>query len=192
MHGRLPPNIYWPLTILQAFIFPAVLLTSVCSGSLNNMLPHRCLGVIPVIGIKYLLNVVVMEAGLIALTIGMGMMLAGMTSFSSAMFSPVRVPVPNGILSIASLPVLAGAVYLLHVACWQLGLFYRRHHAEFPWVLQHFVKGDRDDLLGQLERRRADEVRQRAEQRRQQLEADRQSRDAGRTRLTSLSAESRV
>ncbi|MFT3786184.1 MAG: hypothetical protein QM770_08465 [Tepidisphaeraceae bacterium] len=154
MGGTLPPQIYWPLVIVLAFVFPAALMTAVCSGTVNNMLPHRCLGVIPVIGVKYFLPVIAMGAGLITLVAGLAMMVTGMTGLNATMLSPVKTAIPIGFLSVASLPVLGGAVYLLHVACWQLGLLYRRHQSEFPWVLQHFVKGSRDDLLSQLERRR--------------------------------------
>ena len=42
------------------------------------------------------------------------------------------------------LPALLGGIYLMHYFCWYLGILYKAHHAEFPWVLQRYIRDPRD------------------------------------------------
>jgi hypothetical protein len=49
----------------------------------------------------------------------------------------------NGILQVVfhwavQYPLLLVAIYVMHAYTWYLGLQYRRHHADFPWVLQRY------------------------------------------------------
>ena len=44
------------------------------------------------------------------------------------------------------LPLLAVCVYLAHFFCWHLGLLYRAHHDDFPWLMQRHVKRNRATL----------------------------------------------
>jgi hypothetical protein len=36
-------------------------------------------------------------------------------------------------------PLIAIAIYLMHLYCWHLGILYRRHQQDFPWVLQRHI-----------------------------------------------------
>ena len=42
----------------------------------------------------------------------------------------------------AALPL--AAIILMHYFCWVLGIMYREHQPQFPWVLQHHTR--REDL----------------------------------------------
>jgi hypothetical protein len=36
-------------------------------------------------------------------------------------------------------PLLLIGIYAMHAYAWYLGLQYRKHHADFPWVLQRYT-----------------------------------------------------
>jgi hypothetical protein len=36
--------------------------------------------------------------------------------------------------------LLLAAIFVVHVFCWHLGLMYRAHQPEFPWILQHHIR----------------------------------------------------
>ena len=46
-------------------------------------------------------------------------------------------------VTLVVLPALGAGVYLMHYFMWYLGLMYRSHHDQFPWVLQRHIR----DLL---------------------------------------------
>ena len=45
------------------------------------------------------------------------------------------------------LPLTAVSVYLTHFFCWHLGLLYRAHQEEFPWILQRHISKRRDPVM---------------------------------------------
>jgi hypothetical protein len=36
--------------------------------------------------------------------------------------------------------LLLASIILIHVFCWHVGLMYRAHQPEFPWILQHHIR----------------------------------------------------
>jgi hypothetical protein len=52
------------------------------------------------------------------------------------------------------MPLQFMTIILLHFASWHLGLIYRRHHDQFPWVLQKHVSARRE-----AEAKKAAEIR---------------------------------
>ena len=126
------------LLLLGTFAFPAVVLTTVTSGTLNNLRPDRVLGVIKASGWSYLIAALLwlatLGAYIFALT-GSIFFLIGMGSLSD----------PDGL--VAKLmsrgafvyPTMFLAVLLAHWFCWHMGLIYRFHHDRYPWVLQRHI-----------------------------------------------------
>lgn len=162
-----PTAAWWAATGLFYLSLPALVLTSTSSGALNNLLPHRAFGVIPACGIAYLPAVLLLFAGIEALLAGSQMILHvgrraadWMLSVNSPSPAPTAYPALTPLLeNIIAAPTVLLAMYLLHAAAWFLGLLYRNHHHEFPWVLQHHVS-TRNDTIKQLERMRQDRARQ--------------------------------
>lgn len=143
--------------LLGAIFFPAVLLTTTTSGSIANLRPDRLMGVIQTIGVPYVLVVIFSTIGLAVYGAGIaGFHIAFLTLFSS---SQLRVPLIGGIISS---PLMLGGIYLSHLTCWFLGMQYRVHHVEFPWVMQRHQKRVRSDTMSQLEERRRQQERARA------------------------------
>ncbi len=126
--------------VIGTFFYPAVLLTMSTSGTAANLRPDRLLTVIRDCGLAYwaavLLWIVASCTYLLALA---ALQLALLRLFGLPLGLPGRVPA--FFIGAGSLLV---AVYLMHWFCWHLGLLYRAHHDEFPWVLQrHHPRGDR-------------------------------------------------
>jgi hypothetical protein len=121
------------LQVIGSLFLPAVLLTSVTSGTIANLRPDRVLAVISLCGSQYLLSVI---AYLLA-------MAAALLVFLAPALLPVN---PNNPIikrmgeAYVLLPLLAVSIYLAHFFCWHLGMMYRAHHEQFPWVLQRHVK----------------------------------------------------
>lgn len=162
-----PEAVWWATAAIFYFAWPAFALTAVLSGAANNLLPHRALGVIPPIGLRYLLPVVCVVAGVELLTAGSAMMLnVGNRALAWLMATGVPPPVTpiypllNPLLENTLAPLLLlVASYLLHAAAWMLGLLYRQRHEQFPWVLQKHVS-TRADTQRQLEERRRQQLEQ--------------------------------
>jgi len=116
---------------LGTMMFPAVLLTSVTSGTILNLRPDRCCRVIVAMGARYLLIMMVFVLGVasygagIVTTVMNGAAFIGTSRISNWLCSA---PVAYSLLIIG--------IYLMHYFCWLLGLEWRRRHAEFGWVLQ--------------------------------------------------------
>lgn len=156
-----PTAAWWGTAAVFYLALPALLLTSTSSGALNNLLPHRALGVIPACGIGYLVSAVLLFVGVEALVAGSQMtlsvgkrvavwMLATGPTPSIAPAYPSLAPVLENVLAV---PTVLLGMYLLHAGAWFLGLLYRNHHADFPWVLQHHIS-TRTDTVKLLEQRR--------------------------------------
>ncbi|HEX8520948.1 MAG TPA: hypothetical protein VF669_01745 [Tepidisphaeraceae bacterium] len=119
--------------IFGAMIFPALLLTTATSGSILNLRPDRVLRVIKAMGFSY---VVIMIGWFILSKAYLITILATGLSFLHLFDRDQQFPYDWYLNGIYTYPALITVVFLLHALMWYLGLQYRFHHAEFPWVLQ--------------------------------------------------------
>ena len=126
------------LLLVGTIVFPAVILTTVASGTFNNLRPDRVLGVIVNSGWSYVAAVALWIVSFAAYIFAM----------TGSLFFLVRMGTPTGTAGIASSPLSHGfivypammfAVFLAHWFCWHMGLIYRFHHERFPWVLQRHI-----------------------------------------------------
>ena len=127
------------LSIVGTLAFPAILLTSTTSGTVLNLRPDRVWGVITHCGVAYLF----MLAGWI-LAIGIYLF-----SIVGAEIALLTLPRRIGGAPMAwyemlfhwalQYPLLLVGIYAMHAYAWYLGLQYRKHHADFPWVLQRYT-----------------------------------------------------
>jgi hypothetical protein len=128
------------LSIVGTLAFPAILLTSTTSGTVLNLRPDRVWGVIKHCGVSYLfmLGGWVFAIGLYMLsTIGAEIALLSLprrigggatTGWFDMLFHWAL-----------QYPLLLVGIYAMHAYAWYLGLQYRKHHADFPWVLQRYT-----------------------------------------------------
>jgi hypothetical protein len=119
---------------LGTFIFPAILLTLVGSGTPVNLRPDRVMNVISRCGAAYFYTTVVwIVAGFIYLWgfLGSSMAVAAAMNFTTAnhWYLHWRIMVP----------VLVLGIILMHYFCYCVAMLYRKHHDEFPWVLQRHI-----------------------------------------------------
>jgi len=128
------------------YFFPATLLTTLCAGSYLNLRPDRIIGVIRACGLGYWVSVIAFAIG--------GMVYLGSIGFVTFAFIHLFAsgPIGDKMLALAggSTTLLLG-IYLMHFACWHLGLLTRVNADRFPWVLQRHVHSRRTDTLAQLE-----------------------------------------
>ena len=113
-------------------VAPALLLTCITAGTLNNLRPDRVLGVMRAGGKQYQLAVVswILAAGIY----GFGLY-----------YTNVLIDDAEGgggsheswewWLSYSA--IIAG-FYLMNLFCWQMGLYYRNYHELFSWVWQKY------------------------------------------------------
>jgi hypothetical protein len=126
------------LFVLGTCSFPAVVLTTGTSGTLNNLRPDRLLGLIRAAGWTYAAGALLWVASMAAYIFAM----TGSVFFIVRMGS---LPGAGGIaasrLSHGAIvyPSLMFAIFVTHWFCWHMGLIYRWHHAHFPWVLQRHI-----------------------------------------------------
>jgi len=166
------PIVEW-LTLLAAIaaalIWPAALLTAATSGSIANLMPQRILKTAIASGWKYFVVAGTGLVGYYLTAVGVAMMFITGIVFAEILFPSPVAPVAARqigpftltptLVTILALPTLAAGLYFLHVFGWQLGLVYRRHHANFDWLYQGRIKSDRDDLTSKLKQmRRAGKV----------------------------------
>jgi hypothetical protein len=132
------------LLLAGTVLFPAALITTVTSGTFNNLRPDRVLGVIAASGWSYVAAVGLWVISFCAYVFAM----------TGSLFFLVRMGTPTGTFGIASSPLSHGlvvypammfAVFLAHWFCWHLGLIYRYHHDRFPWVLQRHISTRRQE-----------------------------------------------
>jgi len=138
------------LHLVGSFFFPAVLLTSVTSGSILNLRPDRVLKVIDLSGMSYFVSVAtwLVVGTLNAWLLGGPGMIANFVLAKVMRLSAFNNYAVVGLVTLVS-------IYLTHFFCWHLGLIYRAHHDAFPWVLQRHIKKQRTDTMSQLEAFRA-------------------------------------
>lgn len=166
------------LAVLFYTLVPALLLTLITSGALNNLVPHRALSVIGASSWHYW---VVAALGYVATAVfGFATVWGASAGYTSLAMVSNGQAVPLGGTIVPGLPhilevflaplAVFGAMYLLHVFAWQMGLMYRLHHERFAWVLQKADKSTRTDTNAQLQRRRQREAEARAREARANLE----------------------
>jgi hypothetical protein len=122
---------------IGTIIGPAVLLTTNTSGSSLNLRPDRVLAVMHICGRNYVgLMLLWLFTWPIYFFLGwIGFLLIMRDTFS---LSLTHSDIPGGWF--LTLPALVVGVFLMHWFSWYLGLIYKAHHAEFPWVLQRHVR----------------------------------------------------
>jgi hypothetical protein len=122
------------LAAIGTFFFPAVLLSTTCSGTYVNLRPDRVLGTIGAIGGKYILVVLLWIVGGLTYAIGTGCAIVWAVRML-AFIKPPRPPLSIGL----SLALMAIGLYLMHMLSWILGGFYRNCHKDFPWAFQRHI-----------------------------------------------------
>lgn len=134
-------SLFVTLSIVGTLAFPAILLTTTTSGTVLNLRPDRVFGVIKHCGAAYvfmlvgwvvafgvyLMSIVGAEMALVALTVPRPIAGAPTTWFDIVFHWALQYP------------LLLVGIYLMHAYAWYLGLQYRKHHADFPWVLQRYT-----------------------------------------------------
>ena len=165
------------LAVLFYTLVPALLLTLITSGALNNLVPHRALSVIGASSWHYWVVAAlgyVATLGFVFATVFAGSagytFLAIVSKGQAAAFGGTILGVPHWLEVILSPFMVFVAMYLLHVFAWQMGLMYRLHHEQFAWVLQKADKTERNDTLAQLHRHRQREAEVKARKARENLE----------------------
>jgi hypothetical protein len=122
-------------------LFPAVVLTTTTSGTVLNLRPDRVLGVMRRLGGSYITAVLFwcVAAGVYVL----GFFGTNVTLIQAFEKSPPKW-MEIAFHPAITYPLLLAGIYLMHAFCWYMGLQYRWHHAELPWVLQRY-SSRRDD-----------------------------------------------
>jgi hypothetical protein len=117
-------------------VFPAVLLTLTTSGTWHNLRPDRVAGVMRRCGVFY--PVLVVEAAICMAIYPM----AVLSSLASTMRGVGMKLGDVGLLGnpLIGYGLLVVAIVLIHLFCWHVGLMYRAHQPEFPWILQHHIR----------------------------------------------------
>ncbi len=119
-----------------AVAFPGVLLTSVAGTTVLNLSPDRLLGVMRICGIRYFAAVF---TGILSLTLT-ALFLLGPASLPPLAWIP---GVQNFDRLFLLLPGVAMTIYISHFFTWHLGLLYRQHHDQFPWLAQRHLRTPR-------------------------------------------------
>lgn len=134
-HSRWQYPAYLGLTVLGFVFFPALLLTLNTSGTIRNIRPDRLVGVMIQAGSKYVLAVV-------EFPVILGVYYWGILGVDEVCRRVAKLAPPQHDWMSAPVlvfPLLIIGVYMMHYFCWYLGLIYRDHHDEFPWVLQRHI-----------------------------------------------------
>ena len=131
MYAEMGPWLALLFAGLGTILMPAVLLTTTTSGTVLNLRPDRVMGVMRACGGGYVLGVLlwVVAGGVYFLGV-QAVALNWVAQFSRGFRSVLGMP-------LIAYPMLFLGIFLMHLFCWYLGLLYRAHHAQFPWVLQH-------------------------------------------------------
>jgi hypothetical protein len=144
--GHLDFSIMLIVEFVGSFFFPAILLTTVTGITPSNLRPDRVLNLIRICGGDYLLSVGIFLLALVPMAIYIAP--------DAILPADVRDTVESHIDQLkVILPLSAVSVYLMHFYCWHLGLMYRAHHEEFPWLLQRHEKR-RDPVMAPPRRNR--------------------------------------
>jgi hypothetical protein len=120
---------------IGTFAYPAVLLTLSGSGTILNLRPDRVLRVIGRTGAAYFLVMIIWMIasvgyfwGFVGSAIATGRLMSGSPA-QNLLFSWPAV----------TIALLVG-IFFMHYLCVCLGLIYRAHSNDFPWILQRHVR----------------------------------------------------
>jgi hypothetical protein len=131
------------LGAIGTFLFPAVVLTLQCGSTALNLRPDRLFTVIAVCGRDYKWAVFAwIVAGVLYLWSWGGSTLAAATAMQGNNF-PIWLASP-----IVTLPVLIIAIFAMHYFAVSVGMLYRVHNVQFPWILQRHVPIHRNPAPG--------------------------------------------
>jgi hypothetical protein len=130
------------MTLAGTFFFPAVLLTALTGTTILNLAPARLTAVIRLCGGGYFLSIALLIPPAVLLLYYLTASVLFPPLLSAPLFITLNSPR-------TLLPALLLAVYLLHYFCWQLGLMYRAHHDQFPWLAQRHVKEPKPQAMAQ-------------------------------------------
>lgn len=127
-------------TAVAILVAPAILLTKVTSGTWANLRPDRVLGTALAGGADYckaaLLGLVALPLYLYGWGVSVYALIKLMSLGEDGLWGqPWSLPL--------AVLVLVAGVYLMHAFCWRLGLVYRSHYRQFPWVGQERILADR-------------------------------------------------
>lgn len=135
------PGPAWALLAgLGLIALPAVLLTTLTSGSWPNLRPDRALGPLRHGGMAYVLATLCLPAGAAGTMAGFAWVHNG-------------VVLSDGAIAGVGAAMQAFGIFALHYAAMLLADLYRRKQASFGWVYQHHIS-TRRDTMKQLERMR--------------------------------------
>lgn len=130
--------------------FPALLLTMTTSGSITNLRPDRLLSVARAGGgSAYVGLCLVGVVALVTYVVGTAGTLVG----GAALWTR----------PIVAFPFWCLGIFLMHLFCYQLGLFYREYHRAFSWAYQRHVKLKPGEEMALRAARRAVRMQERAE-----------------------------
>jgi hypothetical protein len=122
--------------VIGCCAFPGVLVTAIAGTTVLNLRPDRVLDVIVQSGPSYLIS-----AGLSFLTVTLGTFyLAGEMLFPGELD---KLPVGYFKNPFFVMGLSAVFVIVMHWFGWHLGLIYRRHHQDYPWLAQRHVRKPR-------------------------------------------------
>ncbi|HSV16588.1 MAG TPA: hypothetical protein VLI90_20155 [Tepidisphaeraceae bacterium] len=121
------------LGLFGCAVLPAVLLTTVTGVSLLNLRPDRVASVMRICGADYIMAVGIYMLALVPTVFYLVLPKILPANSTNPIITHMHEPY-------VTLPLLAVSVYLGHYFCWLLGLMYRDHHDEFPWLMQRHVK----------------------------------------------------
>jgi hypothetical protein len=129
-----------------SYCLPAVWLTLIGSGTILNLRPDRLWAMIRACGISYFIPLLAGIPAVIGHAWGLlGLMLVPRWFIAQ---HPWIIPLNHYVVVFSMLLV---GIYFAHYACWYLGLLYRYHHEEFPWVLQRHTPRQDPRLIRKAE-----------------------------------------
>ncbi|HEY8668777.1 MAG TPA: hypothetical protein VIL86_19170 [Tepidisphaeraceae bacterium] len=116
--------------LLGCIFLPAAVLISTTSQSAVNLRPDRLLGTMRTCGGRYVVAVILGAAAVGAYAWA----IAGLFLLPSSLRNERWALAMNHPAVVY--PMLLAAIYLMHAWCWLLGILYRAHHDDFPWLFQ--------------------------------------------------------
>ncbi|MGC4032963.1 MAG: hypothetical protein QM754_14745 [Tepidisphaeraceae bacterium] len=159
-------------------VFPLSVFTTVCGGTLHNLMPHRMASVVKAAPLKLMMASFTVWLAMAAyLTAWQFIEVRGPSAFAATM--PSTSDLLHMLVDLTlTYGAYAAAVYLMHVGAGWLGLIYRDHHADLDWLLQRHEKVYRQEAMSELFRRRGRPVVTPGERRQARLDADERRRRA--------------
>ncbi|MBV8782228.1 MAG: hypothetical protein JO353_12605 [Phycisphaerae bacterium] len=116
------------------WIMPAVWLTTTTGGVFANLRPDRLISVIHICGSNYVFPVISLAIGCIAYVASIAALFNGLAT----LFATPKLAAGVFNLSIGGAALVA-AIFFVQAAAWQIGLLYRAHQPDFPWIMQRHV-----------------------------------------------------